>query len=110
MNISENGSEAQKRELLPKLARGELLFAYGLSEPDVGGDLASVRTTRASLARTDARVILRGSKRWCTGAECADYIYCLVRSGDDAKRYKNLSFVLVPPTLAGRDDPRRSST
>ena len=45
MNISENGSEAQKRNLLPRLARGELLFAYGLSEPDVGGDLASVTTT-----------------------------------------------------------------
>ena len=41
LNISENGSEAQKRELLPRLARGEILFAYGLSEPDVGGDLAS---------------------------------------------------------------------
>ena len=45
LNVSENGSEAQKRELLPKLARGEILFAYGLSEPDVGGDLASVTTS-----------------------------------------------------------------
>ena len=55
MNISENGSEAQKRELLPKLARGELLFAYGLSEPDVGGDLASVAHDRAPLGgRTHA--------------------------------------------------------
>ncbi len=44
MNISENGSPEQKASLLPRLARGELLFAYGLSEPDVGGDLSSVRT------------------------------------------------------------------
>ena len=43
LNVLENGSEAQRRELLPRLARGEILFAYGLSEPDVGGDLASVR-------------------------------------------------------------------
>ena len=71
LNISENGSEAQKRELLPRLARGELLFAYGLSEPDVGGDLASVRTTARRSA--DGRsVILRGTKRWCTGADWAD--------------------------------------
>jgi alkylation response protein AidB-like acyl-CoA dehydrogenase len=42
LNISENGSEAQKQALLPRLARGELHFAYGLSEPDIGGDLASV--------------------------------------------------------------------
>jgi alkylation response protein AidB-like acyl-CoA dehydrogenase len=100
MNISENGSEAQKRELLPRLAKGELLFAYGLSEPDVGGDLASVRTT-ARLSADGTRVVLRGSKRWCTGAEFADYIYCLVRSGEESERYKNLSFVLVPPRSKG---------
>jgi alkylation response protein AidB-like acyl-CoA dehydrogenase len=100
MNLSENGSEAQKRELLPKLARGELLFAYGLSEPDVGGDLASVRTT-ARLSADGRTVVLRGSKRWCTGAEFADYIYCLVRSGEESERYKNLSFVLVPPGARG---------
>jgi alkylation response protein AidB-like acyl-CoA dehydrogenase len=100
MNISENGSEAQKRELLPKLARGELLFAYGLSEPDVGGDLASVRTT-ARLSPDGRTLVLNGSKRWCTGAEFADYIYCLVRSGEESERYKNLSFVLVSPRSKG---------
>jgi alkylation response protein AidB-like acyl-CoA dehydrogenase len=100
MNISENGSDAQKRELLPRLARGELLFAYGLSEPDVGGDLASVRTT-ARRSSDGRRLILNGFKRWCTGADFADYIYCLVRSGDDSQRYENLSFVLVPPDAPG---------
>jgi alkylation response protein AidB-like acyl-CoA dehydrogenase len=93
LNISENGSPEQKRELLPRLARGEILFAYGLSEPDVGGDLASVTTT----ARRDGdRVVLNGTKRWCTAARVADYMYTLVRSDADAGRYKNLSFVLVP--------------
>ena len=96
MNLSENGSEAQKRELLPRLARGELPFAYGLSEPDVGGDLASVRTT-ARKSDDGRKLILNGFKRWCTGADFADYIYCLVRSGDESARYENLSFVLVPP-------------
>ena len=100
MNVSENGSEAQKRALLPRLARGELLFAYGLSEPDVGGDLASVRTTARRSA--DGRsVILNGVKRWCTGADWADYLYCLVQSDPDAKRHRNLSFVLVPRDAAG---------
>lgn len=98
MNMEENGSEAQKRALLPKLARGELMFAYGLSEPDVGGDLASV-TTRAW--RDGGQVVLRGAKRWCTGADWADYLYCLVRSDADAPRYKNLSFVLVPKGTPG---------
>lgn len=100
VNIGENGSPEQQRELLPRLARGELLFAYGLSEPDVGGDLASVRTT-ARLSDDGQRVILNGAKRWCTGADFADYIYCLVRSDDESKRYRNLSLVLVPPRTAG---------
>src|SRR5204863_4006458 len=72
LNISANGSEAQKRELLPRLARGEILFAYGLSEPDVGGDLASVAT--AARRTADGRsVIVNGTKRWCTAARVADY-------------------------------------
>ncbi|MGH7898641.1 MAG: acyl-CoA dehydrogenase family protein [Candidatus Binatia bacterium] len=100
LNIGENGSDAQKRELLPRIARGELLFAYGLSEPDVGGDLASVATTarRSDDGRT---VVLNGTKRWCTGARFADMIICLVRSEAAAARYRNLSFVLVPPGLPG---------
>jgi alkylation response protein AidB-like acyl-CoA dehydrogenase len=100
MNISENGSQAQKQDLLPKLARGELLFAYGLSEPDVGGDLASVRT-KGRLSEDGRHLVLNGLKRWCTGAEFADYIYCLVQTDEDAERYQNLSFVLVPTDLTG---------
>jgi len=45
MNLLECGSEEQKRRLLPLVAQGKLIFAYGWSEPDVGSDLASVRTT-----------------------------------------------------------------
>jgi alkylation response protein AidB-like acyl-CoA dehydrogenase len=100
INVSENGSEDQKRELLPRLARGELLFAYGLSEPEVGGDLASV-TTRARRSADGRSLVLDGFKRWCTGADWADYIYCLVRSDDERPRYENLSFVLVPPKTPG---------
>jgi len=98
MNIVENGNDAQKRELLPKLAAGKLLFAYGLSEPDVGGDLASARVT----ARIEGdEVVINGTKRWVTGAHKADYIYTLVRSGDASEKYKNLSFVLVPTGTPG---------
>jgi alkylation response protein AidB-like acyl-CoA dehydrogenase len=98
MNVSENGSEAQKRLLLPRLARGEITFAYGLSEPNVGGDLASVET-RAE--RQGDRIVVNGAKRWCTGADFADYIYCLVRSGPAEDRYRNLSFLLVPTDAPG---------
>lgn len=98
MNLGESASEAQKRELLPKVAAGKLLFAYGLSEPNVGGDLASVETVAR---REGGEVVISGAKRWCTGAHIADYIFCLVRSGPKEARYKNLSIVLVPPTLPG---------
>lgn len=99
MNISENGSEEQKRTLLPKLARGEITFAYGLSEPNVGGDLASVETRAEQ--RDGGTILLNGAKRWCTGADFADYIYCLVRSGPPEERYRNLSFLLVPTDAPG---------
>jgi len=98
INIAENGSEAQKRELLPRLARGEITLAYGLSEPNVGGDLASVQT-RAE--RRGDKVVLNGAKRWCTGADFADYIYCLARSGPAEARYHNLTFLLVPTDSPG---------
>ncbi|MDG2333249.1 MAG: acyl-CoA/acyl-ACP dehydrogenase [Myxococcota bacterium] len=99
MNISENGSEEQKKHYLPKLAKGEHLFAYGLSEPDVGGDLASVRTT--ARRTEDGGLVVNGFKRWCTGADFADTIYCLVKSDDEAPRHANLSFVLIPTNAEG---------
>jgi alkylation response protein AidB-like acyl-CoA dehydrogenase len=98
MNVSENGSEQQKRDLLPKLARGELMFAYGLSEPDVGGDLSSV-STRGRVEGDE--LIISGSKRWCTGADWADYIYCLINTAPEAPRRQALSFVLIPARSPG---------
>lgn len=100
MNMVENASEAQKREYLPRLARGEILFAYGLSEPDVGGDLASASVT-ARLKEDGKTLVINGTKRWCTGARIADYIYTLVRSGPKEARYRNLSLVLVPTSVKG---------
>lgn len=98
LNIAESGTEEQKRRLLPGLCEGKILFAYGLSEPDVGADLASVQT-RAEIR--DGKVVINGYKRWCSGAAFADYIFMLVRSGDPDARYKNLSVVLVPPDSKG---------
>lgn len=98
MNISENGSPEQKRDLLPRLARGQLLFAYGLSEPDVGGDLSSVKTRGRVEGDT---LIVNGAKRWCTGADWADYIYCLINTAPDAPRREALTFVLIPGKAAG---------
>ncbi|WP_028222361.1 acyl-CoA dehydrogenase family protein [Paraburkholderia oxyphila] len=98
LNISESGTDDQKRKFLPQLLAGEMLVAYGLSEPMVGADLADVQTTAR---RHGDRVFVHGTKRWVTGASLADYIYTLVRTGHSEDRRKNLTFVLVPTNAAG---------
>jgi alkylation response protein AidB-like acyl-CoA dehydrogenase len=98
VNLSHNGSDEQKAEYLPRIAKGEMFLSYGLSEPDIGGDLASVKTSAELQGDT---VVINGAKRWCTGADWSDFIYCLVRSGDADARYKNLSFVLIPTDAPG---------
>lgn len=98
VNIHESASEEQKRELLPQLAAGEMFFAYGLSEPNVGADLASVETY-AELEGDN--FVVNGAKRWCTGAEVADYIFTVLRTDRQAPRYKNLSLLLIDPKSPG---------
>ena len=98
LNFAESGSEAQKRRFMPELLKGQMLIAYGLSEPDVGADLASVKT-RAD--RHGDTLVIHGAKRWTTGARIADYIYTLVRTGPPEARRRNLSFVLIPPSAKG---------
>jgi len=98
LNIAEVGSERQKRELLPRVVNEGMIFAYGISEPDVGADVAAVRTT----GRIDGdRLIVNGSKRFCSGAKIADYIYTLVRTGQKDEKYKNLTLVLIPSLAEG---------
>jgi alkylation response protein AidB-like acyl-CoA dehydrogenase len=98
MNLLECGSEQQKRELLPRVSAGKLLFAYGWTEPDVGSDVASIRTT---VVRDGDMLVINGEKRFCSGSEISDYIYTLVRSGPADKRYENLAFVMIPPDAPG---------
>ncbi len=98
MNLGEKANEAQKSALLPKVARGDLIFAYGLSEPNVGGDLATVETTGVI---DGDHIVINGTKRWCTGAHIADYIFCLLRTGPKEDRYQNLSIVLIPTDTPG---------
>jgi 3-oxocholest-4-en-26-oyl-CoA dehydrogenase alpha subunit len=88
--IERYGSEAQKRELLPGIARGELSFSIGMSEPDAGSDLASLRS-RAR--RDDDRWLLNGTKIWTTGAAQATHILGLFRTSED--RYGGLTQFIV---------------
>lgn len=98
MNIVECGSESQKRSLLPRVSSGDMIFAYGWTEPDVGADIARVKTS----GRRDAEAItVNGAKRFCSGAELCDYIYALVKSDPEAPRDSSLSLLLIPPQSPG---------
>ncbi|WP_417321011.1 acyl-CoA dehydrogenase family protein [Emcibacter sp.] len=98
LNLVEVASERQKRELLPRVVEDGMIFAYGISEPDVGADIAAVRTT----ARLDGeQLIINGSKRFCSGAKISEYIYTLVRTGPKENKYKNLTLILVPTSAEG---------
>jgi alkylation response protein AidB-like acyl-CoA dehydrogenase len=98
LNILHSGSDEQRNRLLPEVVAGKIVFALGLSEPNVGADLASVET-RAVVEGEE--IVVNGAKRWCTGADYADYIYALVRSGPAEKRRENLSFLLIPTDAPG---------
>jgi alkylation response protein AidB-like acyl-CoA dehydrogenase len=98
LNVAQSGSDDQKARLLPGLLAGELLFAYGLSEPEIGADLTRVQT-RAE--RNADRVVINGAKRWISGADLADYMYTLVRTGPPENTRRNLSFLLIPMSAPG---------
>jgi acyl-CoA dehydrogenase len=95
------GSEAQKRRLLPAIARGELAFCIGLSEPEAGSDLAALRT-RAE--RVPGGWKLNGRKIWTTFAHLSDYMIALVRTSpppEGGSRHLGLSQFLVDLRLSG---------
>jgi alkylation response protein AidB-like acyl-CoA dehydrogenase len=91
------GSEAQKREILPAIARGEIRWCQGYSEPNAGSDLASL-ATRAEVL--DDHFVVTGQKIWTSYADEADWIFCLVRT-DTAKKHTGISFLLIDMTSPG---------
>lgn len=92
------GTEAQKKELLPRLARGDLRFAFSLSEPNSGSDAASLRT-RAELHGDEW--VINGQKMFCSCAQEADYILLMARSDPDAPKHKGITMFLIDPKTPG---------
>jgi alkylation response protein AidB-like acyl-CoA dehydrogenase len=88
------GTEAQKSEFLPRIVRGECFFAIGMSEPDSGSDLASVRT---QAVRVDGGWSLTGTKVWTSGAHLAHAFIGLARTAtvDPEHRHAGLSQFIV---------------
>jgi (2S)-methylsuccinyl-CoA dehydrogenase len=91
------GTEAQKRAWLPRIASGEIMVGIGVTEPDVGSDVASV-STRAEPAEIDGRAgwLLNGAKAWSTFSGRADVLAVLARTDPDrARGARGLSLFIV---------------
>jgi acyl-CoA dehydrogenase len=96
------GTEAQKLHYLPPIARGEIRWCQGYSEPGSGSDLVSLQTfgeARHDQVRGDHWVV-NGQKIWTSYADKADWIFCLVRT-DKANKYQGISFLLFDMTTPG---------
>ncbi|ABF11436.1 acyl-CoA dehydrogenase family protein [Cupriavidus metallidurans] len=92
------GTEAQKQGHLPKIARGEIRWCQGYSEPNAGSDLAALQT-RAE--ERDGHFIVNGQKIWTSYADKADWIFCLVRTDFQAQKHTGISFLLFDMETPG---------
>ncbi|WP_369026903.1 acyl-CoA dehydrogenase family protein [Qipengyuania sp. RANM35] len=92
------GNEELKRRWVPGMARGEIFACIGLSEPNSGSDLASVRT---SARRDGDEWVINGQKVWTTGAHVAHMMIALVRSEAGSERQAGLSQFVIPMDAPG---------
>ena len=96
--LLEFGTEEQKLRHLPRIARAEVEWCQGYSEPGAGSDLASLQT-RAVLDGDN--YVINGSKIWTSGAHNADWMFILVRTNPDAPKHEVISFMLLPMDQPG---------
>ncbi len=97
-SIMAHGTPEQKRMHLPPIARGEVIWCQGFSEPDAGSDLSALRT-RAD--RDGADYVVNGQKIWTSYASVADSCYLLVRTDPESRGHRGISVLLVPTGTPG---------
>ncbi len=93
-----SGNEEQKQQHLPPIAKGEIMWCQGWSEPNAGSDLASL-TTRAT--RDGDYYVVNGQKTWTSGAHRAQWCFMLARTDPNQPRHRGLSFFLVDMKTPG---------
>jgi alkylation response protein AidB-like acyl-CoA dehydrogenase len=98
--LLECGTEEQKRQFLPDMAKGRIRWSQGFSEPGSGSDLASLKT-KAEIHGD--HMIINGSKIWTTSADKSDWIFCLVRTSNEGRPQQGITFVLFDLESEGVD-------
>src|SRR6195952_3814726 len=96
--VLKHGTEEQKKRIVPGTVKGELSFAFALTEPDSGSDAAALRT-RAVADGDD--FIINGRKQFPSGMDIADYALVALRTNDLGKKQLGISTFLVPTRTAG---------
>jgi hypothetical protein len=96
--LLEHGTEQQKAEHLPPIARGEITWAQGFSEPEAGSDLAALRTRAV---RDGDDYVLNGQKVWTSLGQYADWLFVLARTDPDAPKHRGITFLLVDASTPG---------
>ena len=90
--LLEYGSEQQKRDLLTPMARGEIRWCQGFSEPNAGSDLASLKTS----ARDEGdHFVVNGTKIWTSYGDKSDWMYALVRTDASAPKHLGISLIVL---------------
>ena len=96
--LLEYGTEAQKKEHLPKIIKGEIRWCQGYSEPGSGSDLASLATKAED---NGDHFLVNGQKVWTSYADKADWIFALVRTGPMEPKHDGISFLLIDMETEG---------
>jgi alkylation response protein AidB-like acyl-CoA dehydrogenase len=92
------GTEKQRKEYLTKIAKGDIIFCLGYSEPNVGSDLASLQTRAVAVGD---EYVINGQKTWCSYGHLADYCWLAARTDPDASKHEGISMFIVDMKTPG---------